>query len=60
MPFKKIQLAINIIPLKPNISYLRVYRYRAYPFKYNILYFNKLALRAYIKYFIGYNLINIS
>jgi len=50
---------MNIIPLKPNIGYLRVYGCKAYSFKYNILYFNKLALRAYIGYLMGYNLMNI-
>jgi len=59
MLFKKIQSVINIIPLKPNIGYLHVYGYRAYPFKYNILYLNKLALRAYIGYLVEYNLIYI-
>ena len=44
---------MNITPLKPNIGYLRVYGYRAYPLKYNILYLNKLALRAHIKYLVG-------
>jgi len=50
---------MNIIPLKPNIGYLRVYKCRAYFFKYNTLHFNKFTLKAYIKYFIKYNLINI-
>jgi len=59
MLFKKIQLAINIILLKPNIGHLRVYNYKAYPFKYNILYLNKLTPKAYIKYLVGYNSINI-
>ena len=58
-PFKKIQLAIGIAPLKPNIGHLQVYSYKAYPFKYNILCLNKFMLRAYIKYLVGYNLINI-
>ena len=58
-PFKKIQLVIGILLLKLNIGYLQVYGYRAYPFKYNIPYLNKLALRAYIGYLVGYNLINI-
>ena len=57
--FKKIQLAIGIIPLKPNIGHLQVYSYRAYPLKYNILRLNKLVLRAYIGYLVGYNLMNI-
>jgi len=50
---------MGILLLKPNIGYLQVYSYRAYPLKYNILRLNKLALRAYIGYLVGYNLINI-
>ena len=59
IPFKKIQSVIGITPLKPNIGHLRVYSCRAYPLKYNILRLNKLALRAYIGYLVGYNLTNI-
>jgi len=54
-----ILIVINIIPLKPNIGHLHIYGCRVYPFKYNILYLNKLALRAYIRYFIEYNSTNI-
>ena len=50
---------MNILPLKLNIGHLQVYGYRAYPLKYNILYLNKLILRAYIGYLVGYNLMNI-
>ena len=50
---------MNILPLKPNIGHLQVYSCRAYSLKYKILCLNKLILRAYVGYLVGYDLINI-
>ena len=50
---------MKITPLKPNIGYLQVYSYKAYPLKYKISRLNKLMLRAHVGYLVEYNLINI-
>jgi len=57
--FEKLQSAMGISPLKPNIRHLWVYGCRVYPFKYDILCLNKFAPRAHIKYLVRYDLTNI-
>ena len=59
IPFKKLQLALGLSPLKLNIAHLYIYGYRAYPLKYNLLRTRKLELRAYIRYLVGYQSTNI-
>ncbi len=44
---------------KSNLSHLYIYSYRVYSLNKHISHTQKLKLRAYIRYFINYNLLNI-
>ncbi|PSS23424.1 hypothetical protein M430DRAFT_98219, partial [Amorphotheca resinae ATCC 22711] len=44
---------------KPNLSYLYAFSYKAYALIKNIVRLNKLELRAFIRYLVGYNSTNI-
>jgi hypothetical protein len=48
-----------LIQSKPNLFYLRVYSYRAYPLNKHIPRSEKLQVRAHIEYLTGYDLLNI-